>query len=168
MDPVLARRSIRRYTDEDVSEEDVRYLLEAAMAAPSAGNEQPWHFIVIRERAVLDEIARVHPHAKMLAHAPLAFAVLGDPSVEKHEGYWVQDCSAATQNILIAATSRGIGTVWIGVYPREDRIAEMRRWLDVPEGIVPFAFIGVGHPSEEKPPSERFDEERVHRERWQG
>ena len=166
MDPVVARRSIRRYTDEDVSEEDVQYLLEAAMAAPSAGNQQPWHFIVIRERATLDAIAEVHPYAKMLARAPLAFAVLGDSSAEKHEGYWVQDCSAATQNILVAATSRGIGTVWIGVYPRDERMEEMRRVLEVPDDIEPFAFIGIGHPAEEKPPSERFNGERVHRERW--
>ena len=166
MDPVLARRSIRKYSEEDVSEEDVRYLLEAAMAAPSAGNQQPWHFVVIRERATLDAIAEVHPYAKMLTRAPLAFAVLGDPSVEKHDGYWVQDCSAATQNILIAATSQGIGTVWIGVYPHEERMAEMRRVLEVPDGIVPFAFIGIGHPAEEKPPSERFNVERSHREHW--
>ena len=166
MDPVLARRSIRKYTDEDVSEEDVRYLLEAAMAAPSAGNQQPWHFVVIRERETLDAIAEVHPYAKMLSRAPLALAVFGDPNVEKHPGMWVQDCSAATENILVAATSRGIGTVWIGVLPREERMAEMRELLGVPEEIVPFAFIGVGHPLEGKPPSDRVDHTRVHLERW--
>jgi nitroreductase len=166
MDAILARRSIRKYTPDPVSADDVEALLRAAMAAPSAGNQQPWHFVVVRERATLDWIAKVHPYAKMLAHAPLALAVLGDPSVEKHQGMWVQDCSAATQNILVAATSHGIGTVWIGVYPREERMAEMRQALEVPEGIVPFAFIGVGHPAEEKPPSERYDEARVHHERW--
>jgi nitroreductase len=166
MDPVLTRRSIRKYTDEDVSDDDLQYLLHAAMAAPSAGNQRPWHFVVIRSRETLVAIAQVHPHAKMLANAPLALAVLGDPSVEKHEGMWVQDCAAATENILIAAQSRGIGTVWIGVLPREERMAEMRRLLDVPEGIVPFAFIGIGHPQETKPPSERFDTARIHHERW--
>jgi nitroreductase len=166
MDPVLARRSIRKYTDEDVSDDDLQYLLHAAMAAPSAGNQQPWHFVVIRSRETLVAIAEVHPYAKMLADAPLALAVLGDPSVEKHEGMWVQDCAAATENILVAAQSRGIGTVWIGVLPREERMTEMRQILDVPEGIVPFAFIGIGHPRETKPPSERFDAARIHHERW--
>jgi len=97
---LMTRRSIRSYTDEDVSAEDVETLLRAAMAAPSAGNQQPWHFVVIRERATMEKIMAAHPYSSMLAQAPVCIAVLGDTALERHKGYWVQDCSAATMNIL--------------------------------------------------------------------
>ena len=102
---------------EAVSEADVTELLEAAMAAPSAGNQQPWHFIVIRDRAVLNAIPGFHPHAAMALHAPVGILVCGDPALEKHPGYWVQDCAAATENLLLAVAAKGLGAVWCGVYP---------------------------------------------------
>jgi len=117
---IFARRSIRQYTDESVSEEQVKTLLEAAMAAPSASDRRPWHFIVVRERATLDALAERHPYAKMLFAAPLCIVPCADPAIS--DAWWVQDCSAATENLLLAATALGLGAVWVGVYPRTARV----------------------------------------------
>jgi nitroreductase len=163
---IHARRSIRTYTAEGVSEADVRELLEAAMAAPSAGNQQPWHFIVIRDRAVLDAVPAVHPHAGMAVHAPLAIVVCGDTSLETHKGYWMVDCSAATENLLLAVTAKGLGAVWCGIYPRPERIEGFTRLLGLPPHVIPLAFVPIGHPDEVKPPARRYKPERVHIDRW--
>jgi nitroreductase len=161
---IFARRSIRRYTDEPVSEADVNTLLEAAMAAPSAANRKPWQFIVVTERQTLDALAEVHPHGKMLFEASLCIAACGDLSTV--ERFWVQDCSAATENVLLAATALGLGAVWLGVYPGEDRVAAVRQVLGMPETITPLNLISIGHPAEEKEPRTQYDETRVHREQW--
>ena len=146
LDWINARRSIRKYTAETVSEVDVAELLEAAMAAPSAGNQQPWHFIVIRDRGVLNAIPGFHPHASMALHAPVGILVCGDPALEKHTGYWVQDCAAATENLLLAVAAKGLGAVWCGVYPRADRVEGFTRLLRIPTPVIPFAFVPIGHP----------------------
>ena len=117
LDWIHARRSIRKYTAEAVSEIDVTELLEAAMAAPSAGNQQPWHFIVIRDRGALNAIPGFHPHAAMALQAPVGILVCGDPTLEKHAGYWVQDCAAATENLLLAVAQRGWGRSGAGSIP---------------------------------------------------
>ena len=166
MDAILKRRSIRSYTGEGVCDADVRDLLRAAMSAPSAGNERPWHFIVIRDRATMQRIITFHPYAAMLTHAPLAICVCGDLSLEKYRGFWVQDCSAATENLLIAAQDLGLGACWLGIYPLEDRVAGMSNLLGCPGNVVPFAVIAVGHPAEEKEYEDRYDASRVHDERW--
>lgn len=163
---IHARRSIRKYTAEPVSEADVTEVLEAAMAAPSAGNQQPWHFVVVRDRRLLDAIPEFHPHTRMVAEASVGILVCGDPSLEKHPGYWVQDCAAATENLLLAVVAKGLGAVWCGVYPRVDRVDGFRRLLGVPADVIPFAFVPIGHPAESKPPARRFAPERVHRDRW--
>ena len=165
-DPVLSRRSIRRYTDEAVSAADVERLLRAAMAAPSAGNQQPWAFVVVRERTVLDAIPGFHPYAAMLPKAPVALVICGLPESCKWPQMWVQDCSAATQNILVEAAALGLGAVWLGVHPLEERERGVRALLGIPEDVVPFAIVPVGHPAEHKGPSERYDPGRVHIERW--
>jgi nitroreductase len=166
MDAILSRRSIRKYTGEPVSDEDLHYFLEAAMAAPSAGNQQPWHFVVARDRATLDAIPDLHPHARMMKQAQAAILVCGETEGLTHPHHMPHDCSAATENILLAIESRGLGGVWLGVYPNEDRVAGMRELFGVREPIVPFSLVAIGHPSETKPPSERYDESRVHSERW--
>ena len=166
LEAILKRRSIRRYTGKPVTPETVHALLEAAMAAPSANNKQPWHFVVITERAVLDAVPKFHPYAKMLFEAPLAILVCGDTSLESHPGYMAQDCSAAVENILIAAQAQGLGAVWLGVYPREERMAGMKDLLKIPDGVTPFALISIGYPAEEKAPSYRYAEERVHHNKW--
>ena len=161
---VFARRSIRKYTAEPVSEADIKTLLEAAMAAPSASNRKPWQFVVVTERQTLDALAEVHPHGKMLFEATLCIAVCGD--LTEMERYWVQDCSAATENLLLAVAALGLGAVWLGVYPKQDRVTAVRPILGLPETITPLNLVSIGHPAEEKEPRTQYDEARVHRERW--
>ena len=164
LEAIFTRRSIRAYTSEPVSEEDLKAILEAAMNAPSASNRQPWHFIVVDDRSKLDAIMEVHPYSDMLAQAPLAIVVCGDTKVSS--SYWQQDCSAATENILLAARALGLGTVWLGVYPREDRVRGISRLFQLPAHVKPLAVIAVGHPAEEKGRVDRWQEEKVHRNRW--
>ena len=166
MEAILSRRSIRKYTKELVSDEIIKDLLKAAMSAPSAVNEQPWHFIVIKDRQILDEIPKIQPYSKMLRDAPVAVVVCGDLKLEKAKGFWVLDCSAATQNILIAAQAKGLGAVWLGFYPREDRIKPLQKLLGIPEHVIPFSVIPIGYPAEQKPPANRYNESRIHFNRW--
>jgi nitroreductase len=163
---ILSRRSIRKYTRSDVDDSQIELLLRAAMSAPSAGNEQPWHFIVIRNRGILDRIPSIHPFSLMLREAPAAILVCGDLACEKYKGYWVQDCSAAVENILLAANGLGLGAVWLGVYPVENRAEAFRELLGIPATVVPLALVPVGFPAEEKPPADRYDPSRIHRNLW--
>lgn len=166
LDMILSRRSIRAYTDEPVTEAQIEKLLRVAMSAPSANNEQPWQFVVIDDRELLDTIPEeVHPYSKMLKEAPVAILICGEPRRQHHAGYWEQDCAAATQNLLLAAHSLGLGAVWLGVHPREKRVEGMQRLLRLPEYLVPFALISIGRPGEEKPPSDRYNPEWVHHNR---
>ena len=161
---IFARRSIRKYTKESISSEDLKTLLDAAMAAPSASNRQPWHFIAVTDRKTLDKLANAHSYGKMLYEAPLCITVCGDTSIA--ERFWVQDCSAATQNILVGVTTLGLGAVWLGVYPRKERVKDVKEILSIPEGITPLCLISIGHPDEEKEPRTQYIEEKVHREKW--
>ncbi|MCF8130777.1 MAG: nitroreductase family protein [Deltaproteobacteria bacterium] len=160
---IFARRSIRKYTSEAVAEKSVKTLLEAAMAAPSSANRKPWHFIVTTDRKTLDRLADAHPYGKMLFEAPLCIAVCGDPAISEA---WVQDCSAATENLLLAATALDLGAVWLGVYRREERITFTRRILGIPETISPLNLISIGHQAEEKAQRTQYDEARVHQGTW--
>lgn len=166
MDALCSRRSIRRYTADPVPDSTLEEILRAAMQAPSAGNEQPWQFVVITDRGILQEVSRFHPHAAMAQDAPVAILVCGDLKREKHKGFWVQDCSAATQNLLLAAHANGLGAVWVGIFPREDRVAGFRALCDLPVHIVPLALVPLGFPAAAKPRDERFDPARIHRNRW--
>lgn len=161
---IFARRSIREYTKEKVSEKDVKTLLEAAMAAPSASNLKPWHFIVVTSRQMLDNLAKIHPYGKMLVKAPLCIVVCGDTKISPL--FWVVDCSLAAENLLLAVTALGLGAVWLGAYPGEERINPMRKILNIPENIVPLNLICIGHPAEKKESRTQYDELRVHREQW--
>ncbi|PUU91111.1 nitroreductase family protein [Halanaerobium sp.] len=166
MEEIFERRSIRKYKSKDVEEEKIEKLLEAAVSAPSAGNEQPWHFIVIKDRKRLNHLAEIHPYAKMLKEAPLAIAVCADLSQQKHQGFWVQDCSAATQNILLEAQSLGLGSVWIGCHPAEDREKKVSNYLKVPAGFKTLSLVAVGYPAEEKVRVNRMNDNIVHLEEW--
>jgi len=163
LEVIFTRRSIRRYTNEPVTADDVKTLLEAGMNAPSANNRQPWSFIVVDDRAKLNAIMEVHPYSRMLAEAPLAIVVCGDPSVSN---FWQQDCAAATQNILLAARALNLGTVWLGVYPDEQRAKSVGALFGVPDAIKPMAIIAVGHPAEQKGRVERYDAGKVHKNNW--
>ena len=162
---ILTRRSIRRYTSQPVTDDTVTELLKAAMSAPTVGNE-PWSFVVIRDRATLDAVPTFHPHSQMLKQAQVAIAVCGDPTVETLKGRWLLDCAAATENILIAANARGLGACWVGIYPVEERILGLRDLLGIPGHVIPLCMVSIGYPAEEKGPSARFRQERVHQGRW--
>jgi nitroreductase len=166
MDAIYKRRSIRKFTGERVPQETVTDFIRAGMNAPSAGNQQPWHFVIIDDRALLNEIPAFHPYAQMLHEAPVAILVCGDTRLEKHEGYWVQDCSAAVENILLEIVDHGYGGVWLGIYPRTERVEGLRKLLGIPDEIVPFALIAVGRPAEEKPPKNEFNKERIRHNTW--
>ena len=166
MDAVLSRRSIRKYNKKPVSDELIKKLLDAAMSAPSAGNEQPWHFIIITDPRILSKIPTFHNHAEMLKGASLAILVCSDMNLDKHKGMWVQDCSAATENMLIAVQAQGLGAVWLGIYPREERINGLRKLLSIPEHIIPFSLISIGYPAETKPKANRYNESRIHYNKW--
>ncbi len=163
---IFSRRSIRLYTTKSLSREMVREILKAAMSAPSAGNERPWHFIVLTDRAILDAIPKFHPYSAMLKHAQVAILVCGDMTLEKHKGCWTLDCAAATENMLLAAHAKGLGAVWCGVYPTEERVVNLKKLLILPEHIVPFSLVPLGFPAEEKQAPDRFDGSRVHENRW--
>jgi nitroreductase len=164
IEPILARRSIRTYTDEPVTDEEITRLLEAGMAAPSASNKKPWHFIVVTDRETLDRLSEYGSHWQMLKEAPLSIVVCGDPSIS--EKYWIQDCSAATENILIAVSMLGLGAVWLGCYPRPERVGPTRELLGIPDPVEPLAVLSIGHPAEEKEARTQYDEARVHHGGW--
>lgn len=166
LEAIRTRRSIRQFETQAVSDRELSTIIEAAMMAPSAGNQQPWHFVVITDRAKLDAITAFHPHSKMVLQAPVAILICGDPTGKPWPDFWVQDCSAATQNLLLAARDLGLGTVWAGVYPAEDRMAGFRRLLAIPEQVIPFALIPVGWPKGGFQAADRFRPELIHREAW--
>ncbi|RXE57463.1 NADH dehydrogenase [Methanoculleus taiwanensis] len=165
-DTIRRRRSIRKYTDEPVSRETVRELLAAAMSAPSTANEQPWQFIVIDDPGVLANIPTVGPFIREGADAPVAVLVCGDLSMLRMPGFWVQDCSAATENLLVAAHERGLGAVWTAVYPIEDRMLGFRNLFSLPDTVIPFALVPIGYPAETPPAEDRFRDDRIHYNGW--
>ncbi|NYT03475.1 MAG: nitroreductase family protein [Candidatus Methanofastidiosa archaeon] len=167
LDAIRTRRSVRKFTDKLIPKEMIDKLLEAAMSAPSAGNQQPWHFVVIDDKNILNEVPKVSLYAPMAKEAAAAIVICGDPSLEKYPGFWVQDCSAATQNILLAAHALGLGAVWSGIYPLEDRASGFRKLLGIPENIVPLSIVIMGYPVEIPKPVTRFKEERVKYNKWQ-
>ena len=159
---IKSRRSIRRYDPtKPVSKEQLDKLLEAAMFAPSACNSRPWEFIAVTKREILDEITRIHPYTQMLATATAAIIVVAIPQEGIPEGYFPQDCGAATQNILLQAAELGLGTCWCGVYPREERIASIRNLFDIPAYKIPFNVIAVGVPDETPVARGFFEAEKV-------
>ena len=166
MKEIFERRSIRKYSKLPISDSDIENLLRAAMAAPSAGNQQPWEFILIKDKNILAGITKVHPYSQMLKEAQLAIVVCADLDKEKHSGYWVQDCSAATENILIESQYLGLGSVWLGVYPREDRVKGIKELLNLPVRVLPLSIVSLGYPAEKKEPSNRYDKLRIHINKW--
>jgi nitroreductase len=166
MNAIFNRRSIRKYIRQEISEETLAKLLRAGMAAPSAANEQPWHFVVIKDRNILYDIPKFHPYSQMLKEADCAIVVCGDTVLETCKGFWVQDCSAATENILIEATELGIGSVWLGVYPDKDRVKPVQTLLGLPETVIPLSIIALGYPTDNKAPVDRFNQARIHHDKW--
>lgn len=162
---ILKRRSIRAYSDAPVSDAQAQGLLQAAMAAPSADDARPWAFVVVRDPEKRQALAETHQWSQMCAQAPVVIAVLGDPAASDH---WVEDCSAATENLLLAAAGLDLGAVWVAVYPRPQREDHVRQVLDIPDQLRVLCLVPVGHPAETKPPRTRYEEGKVHYEAFGG
>lgn len=170
MENILNRKSVRKYTKEEVKKEQLEMLVRAGMAAPSARNSQPWLFFVIDDRAILDNLAKQLPNAKMLLNAKAAIVVCGNlQKALEGDGreFWVQDCSAATQNILLAAESMGLGAVWTGAYPRKETVNIIKVELGLPEHIVPLNVIPIGWQTGEEKPKQKYTEENIRWNKWE-
>jgi nitroreductase len=166
LEAIRTRRSIRQYQDKPVPQDLVQQVLTAAMSAPSACNAQPWQFVVIRDRKILKEVPRLNPYAAMAEHAPLAILVCGDLSLEVSAGYWVVDCAAAVQNLLLAAHALGLGAVWTGIYPQQDRIEGFRGLLNLPQQVIPHSLIPMGYPAEQPAHEDRYRPDHIHHDGW--
>lgn len=162
IEAIKTRRSIRSFESKPVEREKILELLKLAMCAPSAGNEQPWHFIVIDDKELKNKVAEIHDHAKMLFDAHTAIIVLGDTSLEKYKGFWVQDCSNATMNILTAAPAFDLQTVWCGIYPNEKLVERFKKLFNLKDNIIPFSLIVIGYSNKRGFEVNRFKPERVH------
>ncbi|WP_419781606.1 nitroreductase family protein [Maridesulfovibrio sp.] len=163
---IYSRRSVRKFQDKLVSEEDIKDLLGAAMMAPSAGNQQPWQFIVVDDKEKQTAITKLNEHAPMADKAPVGILVCGDTSLEKYAGFWVQDCSAAIQNLLLATHAKGLGAVWTGIYPLEDRVENFQKLFNLPGNVIPLGYMVIGHPGHASKKLDRYKEERVRRNSW--
>ena len=163
---ILTRRSIRKYTPAIIPKDLIETWVNCGMHAPSAGNEQAWHFIVIDDPDILKQIPTFHNHANMITEASIGILICIDSTLEKHAPMAIQDCGAATQNILLAVHESGYGAVWLGIYPRQQRIDGLRKLLNLPEDIIPFSLLSIGKPDETKKIPDRFKKERIHYNKW--
>ncbi len=165
---IFNRRSIRKYESREIPAALFNDLFEAAMAAPSAVAKDPWHFLLVQDRKKIDQIVKLLPNGQMLRQAPAAVIVCGD--INKAHGnevsYMLQDLSAAVENLLLAATALGLGSCWLGIHPRPDRIDGIRSLFLLPDNIIPMCGIALGWPAEKPGPRSRFNPERVHLEKW--
>ena len=166
---IMTRTSIRAFQDKPVSDETVEVLLKAAMAAPSAKNSQPWSFVVIRDRPLLEKLGDSLPNAKMTATAPVAVVICG--ALEKAlpgeaRDYWIQDAAAATENFLLAVHALGLGAVWTGVHPISERIRILKEALRLPDEIEPFCLIPFGYPAVPAAVKDKWDPSIVHQDTW--
>lgn len=163
---IINRRSIRKYKSLKIEEGKINSLIKAAMYAPSAMNLQPWHFIVINSENVIAETVKSVPHAEMIKQSHNAILVCGDSSVEKNESWLIQNCSAAVQNILLAAYDLGLGSCWIAVHGMNDVVKNLQKQFKLPVGIIPIALIALGYPDEDVKTEERFNTEKIHFNNW--
>lgn len=166
LEAIKTRRSVRKFKDKEVSEEDLIELIRASMFAPSAGDEQPWEFVIIDDRELLTQIAQKRSSAHMAREASAAVLICADLSRVEHEDYWEQDCAAATENFLLAVHERGLAGCWVGIYPRDKRVEDFNNLFDLPKQIVPFALLPVGYADENPTQPDRFDATRIRRNSW--
>ena len=165
---IFNRRSVRKYESRIIPEEMFTHLFEAAMAAPSAVAKDPWHFILVRDRKTLDKIVKILPSGQMLRQAPASIIACGDINKAnlKEVSYMLQDLSAAVENILLAATALGLGSCWLGMHPRPDRMDGIRTLFNLPKNIIPMCGISLGWPAEQPEARTRYNPERIHLEKW--
>jgi len=166
---IFNRKSVRKFQNKPVQKKDLELILRAGMAAPTAVDRRPWAFVAVTDRAVLTALADRLPYAKMLHQAGAAVVVLGDLDKTlpgEGQAFWIQDCSAATQNILLAVEALGLGAVWTAVYPDKDREASVREVLGLPLNLIPLNVIPIGYPEGEQKPKDKWDPSIIHWEKW--
>ncbi len=161
MKEIYKRRSIRKFTDKKIEDEKLKKILKAGLNAPSAGNQQPWEFVAVRDKELLNKLSELSPYAGMLKQSDVAIVVCGNLENARFDAFWVQDCSASTQNMLLEATSLDIGSVWLGVYPNIEGENFVRSVLNIPEEIHVFCVVALGYPDEEKEINDKFDEHKI-------
>ena len=166
IDTIYDRRSVRKYIDKDVNPDLVDEILRAAMFAPSGCNKQPWHFVVFNDKELIKEIKAMHPYASALASAPVCIMVCGDTEKEMATGFYQVDCSAAIENMLLAAKALGLDTCWMGIYPWEETMAEFSNRFNLPQNIKPFALISLGYSDTKQERPKRYDSSKIHYNEW--
>ena len=166
IDTIYDRRSVRKYIDKEVNPDLVDEILRAAMFAPSGCNKQPWHFVVFNDKELIKEIKAMHPYASALATAPVCIMVCGDTQKEMAPGFYQVDCSAAIENMILAAKALGLDTCWMGIYPWEDTMAAFTKRFNLPENVKPFALISVGYSESKQERHRRYDASRIHYNKW--
>ena len=167
MNPIFKRRSIRKFSDDEVSINQVKNLIKAGMQAPSAFNSQPWEFIIVSDKKDLEAVSKMSRFAKPAKRAQKLIIVLGNTKKFRVVKDMIQqDLSACTQNILLQAVEEGLGAVWLGFYPKEDRVNALREYFNIPDHIIPFSVITIGYPKDEKDPKSRYDESKIHLDKY--
>lgn len=166
LEAIFTRRSIRKFTGEPVTDQDMDTVIRAAFQAPSAHNYQPWEFIILKDKSNMERIANIHTYAKMLPYAEAGIIVCGDQNKQNMTGFLVEDCSAAIQNILLAAHGIGLGAVWCGLYPVTHLTQGIKEVCSLPDHIVPIGLVVLGHKGEEKNREDRYDSSKLHFEVW--
>ncbi len=165
---ILTRTSVRQFTGETLSQAQIDTLLHCAMAAPSALNQQPWAFVVVTDTALLSRIGAEMPNTRCQNHPACAFVPCGDLSkaLTNHPDFWINDVSAATENLLLAAHAMGLGAVWTGVHPSAERVAQVQSLLGLPTHIIPLCIVPVGVPAEAPQPKDKYTEQNIHYNKW--
>lgn len=162
IEALLTRRSIRRYLDQPVSDEHIATILKAGLAAPSAHNRRPYQFVVVKDKEVKLALGKTTIYGKMLPEAPVIIVVLGNTEVQKHHDLLLNDCSAATENILLAVHGLGLGAVWVGILNHFGMVNLVSKALKLPEHILPIAMIPIGYPNEVRPERNQDDTDKIH------
>ena len=163
---IFTRRSVRKYTNDAIPQKKIEEMVKLGMYAPSARNCRPWHFVMLNDKEIFLKIEAFHPYAKMLKYAQWGVVVCGDEQSANTPDYWPIDCAAATQNILLAAHGMGYGAVWLGIYPRTERVDAMKNLLALPPHIHAFSLISIGCPDQQLTQPERFNPEKIHLNKW--
>ncbi len=166
LEAINSRRSIRKFTGEVIGDEEIKTILKAGFQAPSAHNREPREYIVLRDREILEKIPQFHQYTKMLPSAGCGIVVCGDKKLQPELGFLVSDCSASIENMLLAAHGMGLGAVWCGIYPKDELMRPMSDLLNLPEHIIPIGMAVVGRKAEDKESKDRYDESKVHYDRW--
>lgn len=163
---IHTRRSVRKYQEKDVPNDLIEILLAGAMMAPSTADARPWHFIVIKDPQIKNQIKDVHPYVGMIAEAPLGILVCADLNKERFKGFWPQDCAAAMQNLLLGAHASGLGAVWTGIHPIKERVDKFKEICKLPDHIIPFGLAVIGWPDQQSKTENRFSEACIHYDVW--